>query len=203
MTIPGIETNTKIKLFTDDTNLFLHKEDRLDYIQDTLNRWCNILGAKFNIEKMEIILVGMPEHRKQVADSRKINPADKTTLPEKIKIACNGNVVRILGVWIGNKTNNVTPWEPILDTIRTKLKRWERAHPTLNGKHLIIQSIVGGHTQFLTKSARNADRDRNSHNEDHQQIHMRQGGSPKDRSCNPTEPHRKRRTKHPRYQSQK
>jgi ribonuclease HI/exonuclease III len=152
MTIPGIETNTKIKLFADDTNLFLHKEDRLDHIQDTLDRWCNVSGAKFNIEKTEIIPVGTPEHRKQVADSRKINLADETTLPERIKIARDGDAVRILGAWIGNKTDNITPWEPILDTIRTKLKRWERAHPTLNGKRLIIQSIVGGHTQFLTKA---------------------------------------------------
>jgi len=32
-TIPGIENTIKITLFADNTNLFLNKEDRLDYVQ--------------------------------------------------------------------------------------------------------------------------------------------------------------------------
>jgi len=46
----------------------------------------------------------------------------------------------------------MTPWEPIISKITTKLNQWEKAHPTLNGKRLIIQVVVGGHTQFLTKA---------------------------------------------------
>ena len=60
--------------------------------------------------------------------------------------------VRILGTWIGNGAKDTTPWEPIVDTIKTKLEQWRRAHPTLYGKRLIIQTIVGGHTQFLAKA---------------------------------------------------
>jgi hypothetical protein len=29
---------------------------------------------------------------------------------------------------------------------------WAKSHPTLYGKRLIIQAVVGGHTQFLTKA---------------------------------------------------
>jgi len=48
--------------------------------------------------------------------------------------------------------NDQTPWELILDIIKKKLNLWERAHLTLNGKHIIIQATIGGHTQFMTKA---------------------------------------------------
>ena len=150
--IPGIENAIKIMLFADDTNLFLNKDDQLDHVQSTLNKWCKVSGARFNIEKMEIIPMGKRSHRRTVAETRRIHPHDATPLPPKIRIACDGEAVRILGTWIGNETNDQTPWEPILDTIKTKLNLWERAHLTLNGKQVIIQAIIGGRTQFMAKA---------------------------------------------------
>jgi hypothetical protein len=58
----------------------------------------------------------------------------------------------MLGAWIRNKMEDITPWEPIIDKINTKLGRWKRAHPTLSGRKIIMQMIVGGHTQFLTQA---------------------------------------------------
>ena len=58
----------------------------------------------------------------------------------------------MLGAWIGNKTEDLTPWEPILDKINTKLERWKRSHPSLNGRKVITQMVVGGHTQFLSQA---------------------------------------------------
>jgi len=69
--IPGIESTIKIKLFADNTNLFLNKDNRLDYVQNILNKWCKLSGARFNIEKMEIIPMGSDDHRKQIIRSRK------------------------------------------------------------------------------------------------------------------------------------
>ena len=152
ITIPGIESPIKIKLFADDMNLLLNKDDRLDHIQRVLNEWCEVSGARFNIEKTEIILMGNIRHREDVVESRKINQEDDTQLPNDIRIAQDGDTVRILGAWIGNKADDVAPWEPILNIIKTKLQIWEKAHPTLNGKRLIIQAIIGGHTQFLAKA---------------------------------------------------
>ena len=150
--IPGIEDAIKITLFADDTNLFLSKDDRLDYIQQTLDEWCRVSGARFNIEKTEVLPIGTETHRRTVAATRKINPLDNNPLPPRIRIASDGEAVRMLGAWIGNGTNDVTPWEPILDIIKSKLSRWEKAHLTLNGKRIVIQTIMGGHTQFLTKA---------------------------------------------------
>lgn len=150
--IPGLRDPLKIQLFADDTGLFVNKSDRLDYIQNLLNKWCNVSGAKFNIEKTEIIPIGTKDYRRQVIMTRKVNQDDEHPLPGRIRIAREKEAVRILGAWIGNGAKDATPWEPILDIIRSKLKKWDRAHPTLNGKRLIIQAIVGGHTQFLTKA---------------------------------------------------
>ena len=143
---PEIENAIKITLFTDDTNLFLNKEDCLDHIQRILDKWCKGSGAWFNIEKTEIIPIGKKSHRNHVMETRKINIQDNNLLPPEIRIAQDREAVRILGTWIGNEMHNLTPWEPVLDTIRTKLDRWERAHLTLNGKWVIIQAIIRGHT---------------------------------------------------------
>ena len=56
--IPGLAQNIKITMFADDTTLFLSKHDKLDDAQATLNRWCKVSGAKFNVDKTEIIPIG-------------------------------------------------------------------------------------------------------------------------------------------------
>jgi len=81
--IPGIENAIKITLFADDMNLFLSKDDRMDYIQRTLDKWWKVSGARFNIEKMEIILLGKKSHRRTVVATRKISPQDDNPLISK------------------------------------------------------------------------------------------------------------------------
>jgi ribonuclease HI/exonuclease III len=152
ITIPGLNSPIKITLFADDTNLFLSKEDRFDDAQNLLEEWCKVSGAKFNIDKTEIIPIGTPDHRQTIIDTRKINQRDNAPLAARIRIARDGDAVRVLGAWIGNRTNDVTPWEPILEKIKKNLDRWGRSHPTMRGRKIIIHAIVGGHTQFLTKA---------------------------------------------------
>lgn len=149
--IPGID-NILITLFADDTTLFLNKNDRLDDAQRILDQWCRVSGAKFNLEKTEIIPIGTEEHRSTIITTRKVNPLDQAPLHDLIRIARDGEATRSLGAWIGNHTHDLTPWETILDKIHKALERWRQTRPTLQGRKLIIQTIVGGHTQFLTKA---------------------------------------------------
>ena len=150
--IPGINPNILITMFADDTTLFLSENDSLDDTQRALNQWCKVSGAKFNIEKTEIIPIGTANHRSTVVRTRKINPRDEEPLNDKIRIAEDGQATRSLGAWIGNQVNDLTPWEPILDKIHHGKERWRKTHPTLHGRRLIIQTIIGGHTQFLSKA---------------------------------------------------
>ena len=41
---------------------------------------------------------------------------------------------------------------PVINTINTKLERWKKTHPSLNGRKITTQMIIGGHTQFLTQA---------------------------------------------------
>ena len=81
-----------------------------------------------------------------------MSPRDQAPLLEGIRIAKDRDTIQMLGVWIGNKIKDLTPWEPIIDKISTKLERWKRIHPTLNGRKIITQMVIGGHTQFLTQA---------------------------------------------------
>jgi hypothetical protein len=46
--------------------------------------------------------------------------------------------------------NDTIPWEPVIDKINKYLERWGTSYPTMMGRKLIVQAVVGGFTQFLT-----------------------------------------------------
>ena len=152
ITVPGFEKKIIVTMFADDTSLFLGENDSMDHVQKILNEWCRASGAKFNTEKTEIIPLGSEEHRNRIITTRKINPRDQSPLNENVRIANDGDAIRSLGAWIGNNTNVKTPWEPIIDNIDNTLQRWKKSNPTLHGRKLIAQAVIGGHTQFLTKA---------------------------------------------------
>ena len=149
ITVPGVEEPLKAKFFADDTSVYMCKSDKFDFIKMLLGDWCRVSGAKFNIEKTEVVPIGSEDHRQQVVRSRKINPLDET-LSDRIKVAEDGVAIRFLGAWIGNHTNNAVPWEPVIDNINKDLRRWGTSRPTMGGRKIIAQAITGGRTQYLT-----------------------------------------------------
>ena len=151
ITIPGLEEKIIVNLFADNTTLYLSKDDSFNYVERVLKMWSEVSGAKFNIEKTEIIPIGTDNHQKEVTDSRRINPGDTNQLDVRIKIAKDHDAVRLLGVWVGNNTNDLTPWEPIIDNIKNDIERWQKIKPTVYGKRLIAQAVIGGRTQYLAK----------------------------------------------------
>ena len=150
--IPRLTEPIKTNLFADDTNLYLSKEDHFDHAQETLNEWCKVSGMKFNIDKTEIIPIGSTTHRQQVTRTWKINQEDGNPMSDRVRIADDGDAVRSLGAWIGNNTNDITPWEAIVDKTQKNLERWKKTHPMMKGRKVIVQIVVGGYTQFLTKA---------------------------------------------------
>jgi len=148
--IPGKKGSLKIKLFADDTTVFLSEDDNMDELQDILEKWCKVSGAKFNIEKTEIIPLGNVTQRNQIVTSRKLNMRNDE-IPSHIHIARDGEPVRILGAWLGNKVDQATTWAPILENCCKRLKRWGSAKHSLEGRRLILQMQVAGVTQYLTK----------------------------------------------------
>lgn len=45
-------------LFADNNMVVLSKEDSFDELEEVLKKWCKGSGAKFNIEKTEVISIG-------------------------------------------------------------------------------------------------------------------------------------------------
>lgn len=152
LTLPGETERILVNLFTDDTTVYLNSNDKFDTVEKILAEWCEVSGAKFNIEKTEIIPIGTEAHRKEVVDTRRVHPSDAGPLDNRIHIARDGEAVRSLGAWIGNNVCDLTPWESVIDKMMRKIGTWARSNPTLYGKRLIAQAIIGGHTQFLTKA---------------------------------------------------
>jgi hypothetical protein len=91
--IPGLIDKLAVKLFADDTNLYLSKEDDYHQVQKILEEWCQISGAKFNKEKTEIIPIGSEEHCRDTVTTRMLGPRNHAPLPEGTRIAKDGDVV--------------------------------------------------------------------------------------------------------------
>jgi len=95
------------------------------------------LGAKFNTDKTEIVLIGTPEFQLKMIANRKLNKNENAPIAKNIRIAKDREAVRMLGAWIGNNTDAATPWEPIIDKIHKSLNRYSKLHPTLNERKII------------------------------------------------------------------
>lgn len=73
------------------------------------------------------------------------------SIAENIQIVADGQTCRLLGAWIGNKASYITPWPAVLEKIENDLERWKITVPTLEGKRHIINMVIGGRTQYLTR----------------------------------------------------
>ncbi|EIN07928.1 hypothetical protein PUNSTDRAFT_37949, partial [Punctularia strigosozonata HHB-11173 SS5] len=150
MLIPGMAERTIVSLFADDTSVVLSHEDKFEDLTQILDTWCVASGTKFNVAKTAIIPLGPKEYRDQLIETRKLDDTHES-ISAGISISKDGTAIRFLGAWIGNEIDDATPWGPVIEKIDAALTRWERGHPTLEGRRLIVQMVVGGMTQYLTK----------------------------------------------------
>ncbi|KAG2063307.1 hypothetical protein BDR04DRAFT_947200, partial [Suillus decipiens] len=149
--IPGLTDRIVVNMYADDTTIYLSSKDRYSDLEDILKNWCMASGARFNLEKTEILPIGTKLHRERVVLQRRLNDLDEPW-HNMVNIAKDGSPIRTLGAWVGNEVEQATSWEPILTKIEKNLARWNQCHPSLDYKRLIVQMIVGGMTQFLTKA---------------------------------------------------
>ncbi|KAJ7115512.1 hypothetical protein C8R43DRAFT_830363, partial [Mycena crocata] len=137
--------NIVVRMFADDTTVYLDESDSFEELQSLLERWCRASSAKFNVSKTEVIPFGLPEFRAFVLQSRRLDEP----IPDNIHIARDGEAVRILGGYVGNKIDSFSVWTPVVEKIDAALLRWEALHPTLEARCQIIQITIGSMTQYL------------------------------------------------------
>ncbi|KAF6754647.1 hypothetical protein DFP72DRAFT_812388 [Ephemerocybe angulata] len=107
-------------------------------------------GAKFNINKTVVIPLGDEDYRDRLRERRRLR-RDSAPIPDDIKIAQEGEPVRILGAYFGHGISEKDVWEPTIKKIESTLARWERNYPTIKGLALGNNTMVGGLTQYLTR----------------------------------------------------
>jgi exonuclease III len=148
-TAPELAYRIVTTLFADDTVVYLTSEDEMQTLDNILDKWCIASGACFNKGKTQLIPIGPKHIREQIISTRKLSE-NQTDIPSDIHIVEEGEATRILGAWIGNETNEEAIWTPILESIDSNLNYWNKMHPTIEGRKIITQWIVGGKTQYLT-----------------------------------------------------
>jgi hypothetical protein len=119
--VPGLNDRAKVSLFADDTTVILTENDSLSELVAILDDWCRVSGAKFNVEKTEIIPMGTWEYRQNLVATRVINTTGEK-VPASIHIARDGDTTRLLGAWIGNGVDPVELWRRIVETIKKGLQ---------------------------------------------------------------------------------
>src|SRR5271168_927088 len=147
--IPGNEEKLIANLFADDTTTFLSEEDSFADLEIVLNSWCQASTARFNVAKTEVIPIGTSEFWELVVEARKTKESHEK-IPENEHMVKDGEAIRVLGAWVGNKIDSKGVWAPTLEKIDRALEQWEKSHPTMEGRRLILQMVVGGMTQYLT-----------------------------------------------------
>ncbi|OJT01831.1 Transposon TX1 uncharacterized 149 kDa protein [Trametes pubescens] len=151
ISIPGDVERLIANLFADDTTVFLGEGDDYAAAIAPTETWCRGSRARFNLEKTEVIPIGTLAYRTSVLATRKLYP-EATAIPANVHIVKDGEAIRSLGAWIGNKVDDATPWTPMMNTMRKNLEHWEKGRPTLHGRKLAVDLEIGGRTQFLAKA---------------------------------------------------
>ncbi|KAH9847173.1 hypothetical protein C2E23DRAFT_706940, partial [Lenzites betulinus] len=146
--VPGREEPLKATLFADDTTTYLAEGDDFGVVQEVLDTWCEAARARFNIKKTEIIPIGTETYRRKAVEEWN-RTGRWAAFPAGARVAADGEPVRILGAFIGNKLNHGTVWSAKLEKVRMVLERWKKGRATLIGKKHAVQMMLGGMTQFM------------------------------------------------------
>ena len=102
--VPNLDERRKVSLFADDMTVILTEHDSFTELTKTPSEGCKVSGAKFNVEKTEIIPIGTAEYYKKLVETRKLGNASEV-IPASVHIKWDGDAIRLLGAWIGDDVN--------------------------------------------------------------------------------------------------
>ena len=143
----AIET-IKIKLFADDTNIYLSDMDMWRDVNVILKTWCCASTAKFNEHKTEIVPLGNEIQRNEIRERRKINALDDV-FDESARIAKDNTPTRILGGYVGKSIDQSQIWENCLNKMKKTIETWSSKRLTLKGKGIVTSTLVLSQATYL------------------------------------------------------
>ena len=130
-----IRKSVKIKLFADDTEVYLRSGEKVQTFLDLTSTYRALSGAKYNMDKSEAILVN--GGRKDT--SSPIPYTDKTS--------------RILGAFVNDGARGATQWSKVIKAIKDEIGFWERTDVSIKGRVLIGKSLLMSRTLYLSISS--------------------------------------------------
>jgi len=133
------DTRVLVKVYADDTTVFLGPDDDPKKLQDCLDIFCLASTARFNNLKTEIIPLGSADSRREIIRTREFN---NWKIDNEIHIAKEGEAVRILGSWQGNKVNIQDKWNEMMEKQLKTMKWWNFHYPSVMGRVLIVKALV-------------------------------------------------------------
>ena len=128
------ETQVKIAMFADDTQLFHATIKSVKKGFDILDTYCKASGAVLNLKKTKGLAFGTWKNKKIKFD--------------KIKWASN---VKGLGVEFGYNINYEEIWMRKFCKFKTTIERWKHRDLSLQGKKLLINSYIMSSLSYLAE----------------------------------------------------
>lgn len=149
--IPGAAAKLIVKLFADDTQLYLSKKDKLEDAMVIAEKWCQASTAKFNEGKTEVLPIGTAHYRRNVVRTRSVsgNAASTDKLPNGARVVQNGEAIRILGGRVGYNLDLEEIWDPIVSKVESLALKWAGRKLTLKGRKHVVNYILLSRAQYL------------------------------------------------------
>lgn len=136
--IPGIDESIRISLYADDTAIPFSGLDELPAIKEALELYCEASDAKLNLKKC----IGIYYN-----GTVPFGALGMTWMEPDSSIS-------YLGIPIGNENGTINEWQRVHGDMIKTLAHWKRRNLSMQGRMLIIKSLILSKAQYLAAAAR-------------------------------------------------
>jgi len=127
--------NLKIKLFADDTQIFLSEGEKVNTFLEVTEGYRTLSGAKYNVEKSEAFTVN---NGKRDSES---------------EIRYSEKQVRVLGAYVNDGSRARNKWLEIHKKLKQICAEWSKKGLTIKGRAIIAKALLHSRTLYLALSS--------------------------------------------------
>jgi hypothetical protein len=132
----------KLIMYADDTNLFLSSFKDLALIHSTMDSTSFALGSKFNLEKTDILTIGLAKHKSA-------SHPDIIACFEGCYILPSGSPLHVLGAWIGSPDSASACWDQIYTHIKKIIWQWNAIGTSTCNCTVLAKALLLSHCSYL------------------------------------------------------